>query len=350
MNSEIRTYIESCGTCTTYSTKQPAEPPVITEQPEQAWSKVATDLFSFGGKNFLATVDCYSNFIEVDYLQSTDSSTVIVKLKAHFARQGIPDVLMTDNGPQFSSTEFRRFVQSWGFRHQTSSPGYPQSNGSAEAAVKVAKSLMRKCLATKDDYFLALLNHRNTPSAGFNSSPSQRLLGRRSKTLLPITKNLLRPEVTNHSQEFQNKLFSRSNHLDKYASGRDLPPLQVGDNVRIQPIANGQRQWKEGTVMETLPNRSFIVASEDGSLLRRNRKHLRKTRESTHSQPENTYVRPEYIDSESRPENVDHQLDGNVPKEDASVTTTPAMSATDEGYRTRSGRMSRKPVRYGQDC
>ena len=101
MSSEIWTYTETCGTCATYGVKQSAENPMISEQPERTWSKVASDLFSYGGKTFLATVDCYSNFIEVDHLRNENSFTVICKLKAHFARQGIPDVLVIDNGPQF---------------------------------------------------------------------------------------------------------------------------------------------------------------------------------------------------------------------------------------------------------
>ena len=129
----------------------------------------------------------------MDHLRIENSFTVICKLKAHFARQGIPDVLVTDNGPQFTSADFKQFVKSWGFEHRTSSPGYPQANESAEAAVKVAKSIMRKCTSTNDDYFLALLNHRNTPSVGLNTSPAQRLMGRRTKTTLPSTQNQLIP-------------------------------------------------------------------------------------------------------------------------------------------------------------
>ena len=151
MSSEIWKYIETCGTCATYGVKQRAESPMISEQPERPWSKAASDLFSYGGKTFLATVDCYSNFIEVDHLRTENSFTVICKLKTHFA-QGIPDVLVTDNGPQFTSTDYKQFVKSWGFEHRTSSPGYPQANESAEAAVKVAKSMMRKCTSTNDDY------------------------------------------------------------------------------------------------------------------------------------------------------------------------------------------------------
>ena len=95
----------------------------------------------------MITVDYLTNFWEVDRLENTKSKTVIRKLKAHFARYGIPDVVFSDNGPQYTSEEFRNFSRSWDFRHKTSSPGYPQSNGKVESAVKTAKRLKRQAAA-----------------------------------------------------------------------------------------------------------------------------------------------------------------------------------------------------------
>ena len=71
---------------------------------------MATDLFAFNGDNYIVAVDYYSNFLEVDLLRSTSSSPVIQSLKVIFARHGIPDVVVSDNGPQYSSDEFRKFV------------------------------------------------------------------------------------------------------------------------------------------------------------------------------------------------------------------------------------------------
>jgi len=86
----------------------------------------------------------YSNFIEVDRLENSKSKTVISKLKQHFSRHGIPDQVMSDNGPQFSSEHFKDFSSTWEFEHLTSSPGYPHSNGMAESAVKTVKNIMKK--------------------------------------------------------------------------------------------------------------------------------------------------------------------------------------------------------------
>jgi len=90
-------------------------------------------------------------------------------------------VAHSDNGPQFASSEFAQFRKEWGFHHTTSSTRHPRSNGKAEAAVKVTKRLFRR----SEDPFLALLELRNTPTAGMSSSPIERILGRPTRSLLP---------------------------------------------------------------------------------------------------------------------------------------------------------------------
>lgn len=155
------------------------------------------DLFSFKGKEFLITVDYYSNFWEIDQLAITSASTVITKLKNHFARYGCPDTLVSDNGPQFTSQEFAHFAKAWQFEHRKISPGNSKVNGKVEAAVKTAKQLLRK----SSDIHLALLDYRNTPSQGTNTSPAQRLMSRRTKTLLPSTETLLKPQVPDTEEQ-----------------------------------------------------------------------------------------------------------------------------------------------------
>ena len=145
-------------------------------------------------QDYLIVVDYFSNFWEIDHLPNTTASTVIKKLKCHFARQGIPDIVISDNGPQFACEKFSNFAKEWGFEHRPGSPGHQQTNGKAEAAVKEAKRLLRKAKDTKGDLYLAVLAHRNTPTESMGTSPAQRLLGQRCKTQLPTTKELLMPQ------------------------------------------------------------------------------------------------------------------------------------------------------------
>ena len=150
MRSAIKDTCSSCGKCAAYGQEQPRESMLSTPIPEYPWQFVSQDLFKFERSNFLITVDHYSDYIEVDLLENTLSSTVIAKSKATFCRYGIPEVNLTDNGPQFTSMEYAVFCKEYGTQDITSSPYYTQGNGKAEAAVKVVKSLMKKA----DDYHL----------------------------------------------------------------------------------------------------------------------------------------------------------------------------------------------------
>lgn len=75
------------------------------------------------------------------------ASTVIHKLKATFARHGIPDIVTSNNVPQYKCKEFEAFGSAWEFTHLTISPHYPQSNDLPEKSMQIAKSLIKKAKA-----------------------------------------------------------------------------------------------------------------------------------------------------------------------------------------------------------
>ena len=189
------------------------------------------------------------------------------------ARYGIPLEMVSDNGPPFSSSEFKQFSEKYEFRHTTSSPGYPQSNGKAENAVKQMKRMMTKTCETKTDPYLALLEMRNLPSEGINSSPAQRLMGRRTRTMLPIHGKLLKPEVPQQTvRKLQERKEKQKNCYNRAA--RDLPPLQMNAPALMAPKP-GQQRWRPSVVVGHRSNRSYEVKTGDGRIYRRNRRHLR---------------------------------------------------------------------------
>ena len=195
MVQDFESAIAQCETCQTFQSNQQKEPMICQPIPELPWQFVGTDLCEFEGKQYLVLVDYYSDFFELDHLQDKTAKEVIAKLKSHFSRHGIPERVVSDNGPPYSSHEFAAFSRAYGFEHVTSSPGYPQSNGKAESAVKAAKSLMKKSKESKTDPYLALLELRNIPGEKVKSSPAQRLFGRRTKTSVPVSKQLLKPQI-----------------------------------------------------------------------------------------------------------------------------------------------------------
>ena len=142
--------------------------------------------FELHGLDYLVTTDHYSNFFEVDVLTSKTSKGVIDKLKPHLARYGFPDRITTDNGPQFDCREFQRFAEQY---------QRPRSNGKAENSVKTAKQIVKKAIDAGRDPQLPLLDFRNTPLEGMDSSPAQRLFSHRTRTSLPIASQLLQPQL-----------------------------------------------------------------------------------------------------------------------------------------------------------
>ena len=278
ISTKVREYVESCTICAESSDKQSAEPLIMQEVPDVPWIKVAMDIFTIKGRNYLLTVDFMSSFFEVDLLLDMQSETVINKVKQHFARHGIPSTVVTDGGTQFTSQQFKDFGSRYGFTHNISSPGNSQANGCAEAHVKVAKRIMKRCAKAKEDPYLGLLNWRNTPTEGLSTSPAQRLFGRQTKTILPTTKNVLQYE---HSAEQKAAKEGRKQQVaDRYIHRRELKPLGVGAKVRVQPTQPGKHEWEEGLVMEILPKRNYCVKTNTGKKLR-NRRLLRPVKSNT---------------------------------------------------------------------
>ena len=192
-----------------------------------------------------------------------------------FARFGIPDELVSDNGPKFASSEFKKFADAWSFRHTTSSPGYPQSNGKAEQAVQTVKRIFRKCKGTGQSEYLARLEWRKTPSEGMTYSPAERLLGRQCKTMMPATTKSLEPRFTSDKdkEELMKRKEKQKHYYDRRA--KTLPQLVAGDSVQLR--LPGQAAWTKAVVDEQVAPRSFLVTStENGKTYRRNRRQLIK--------------------------------------------------------------------------
>ena len=66
-------------------------------------------------------------------------------MKTLFARYGIPEIVKSDNGPQYSCRQFAEFAKMYGFKHVISSLLYSKSNGLVERTVQTVKSI-ESCL------------------------------------------------------------------------------------------------------------------------------------------------------------------------------------------------------------
>ena len=192
------------------------------------------------GHNFLLLVDAHTKWIEVHIVSAATSQATIEKMRKTFATLGLPEMLVTDNGSVFTSSEFAEFVKRNGICHVKSSPYHPTSNGLAERAVQTLKDGLKKMasgsLETKLVRFL--FQYWLTPQSVTGVSPSELMFGRRVRSQL----DLLRPDVQMRVEARQEQ--QRLDH-DCHARSREL---RVGDFVHVRNFNQGP-MWVPGIVV-----------------------------------------------------------------------------------------------------
>ena len=117
INKDILKHYQSCKTCIKYSKSQRSEPLQSHPTPEVPWHTVATDLFKTKNSKYLLIVDYYSRFPVLRWLGSTMSRVLVQEMKAVFAELGVPNVIVSDSGPQYTSAEFRDFMKHCQIEH-----------------------------------------------------------------------------------------------------------------------------------------------------------------------------------------------------------------------------------------
>ena len=132
----------------------------------------------------------FSCYIEIARLDQSTAQEIIMCMKSMVARHGIQEVVVSDNRPQYSCEAFKEFASDFQFRHDTSSPYYPQGNREAERAVRTIKSLLKK----NGNPYKALLAYRTTPTAtGYSSCDL--LMGRLLRNTFLTTRDQRQPQL-----------------------------------------------------------------------------------------------------------------------------------------------------------
>lgn len=313
---DIEERVAACMPCQT-SRPASSQSSLIPEHqhpvPPGPWQEVSSDLFFCKGQNYLLTVDHFSKFPFLQLLDQTTSSRVIETLAVLFAEHGSPVVFYSDNGPQYSSREFKAFAERFGFEHRTSSPLHPRSNGIAERHVRTVKALVEKS-SNFISLQIGLRTLRSTPIDSALPSPAELLYGRNTDDL----PRQGRSATSGHRERLQRRQDQqREYHNARIFRPRAEPALNPGDAVFIRNKEQGT--WQPGTVV------------------------------TPHPAPASYVVQPEAAGSGPA---VEHQND------DATETTPPPV-LVDEGRPvrrtsqdlrprlqvTRSGRVSRAPAR-----
>lgn len=282
ISKDLESFVKQCLVCTKRSVPH-KEPMIPSELPKYPWQKVGTDL---KGATFLLVVDYFSRYVETTKLVSATSSAIITALKSIFARFGVPEIVVSDNGPQFVSMEMKEFSELYRFQHITSSPYYPQSNGQAERAVQTVKRL----LSSGDDPYLTMLCYRATPLPWCGLSPAQLLMGRLIRTNLPQISEHLVPKwdfldtFRGKHQRYKDKQKCNYDLSHRVQSRSEIP---IGTEVWVSSGSHDRLRGKVTSSANT--PRSYLVETSSGEV-RRTQGHLVPVQEEIDAGQKSTVV------------------------------------------------------------
>ena len=259
MDEQIEKLAKACEVCAVLGnqlTKTPLHP---WELPDRPWQRVHIDFCGpVCNSMWLVVVDAKTKWPEVLKMSNITALSTIQKLRTVFATHGVPEQIVSDNGPQLTSKEFADFCKLLNVEHRFTPPYHPNSNGEAERFVQTFKKALEKCIRggrkVEEAVDGLLLDYRSTPHPATGLSPAFMLMGRQLRTPLEAvtanTQEIENPEVT---AKYRSQM--RQNH-DKTCRERSF---KVGDSVYVQnPQPHGDR-WFSGVITEKLGENRYNV-------------------------------------------------------------------------------------------
>lgn len=158
MDNDIKTLCENCRECNLNKNNPPKIEQHIWEPSAAPMHRVHADFVGpFLSHWFFIFVDAYSKWPEVGIVKNIVVKTIIAECREIFARYGVPQVLVTDNGRTSTSAEFTTFLRQNGVRFKYSAPYNPATNGQAERFIQTLKNLLQRMQANASIYMKRLI-------------------------------------------------------------------------------------------------------------------------------------------------------------------------------------------------
>lgn len=279
IDKDIETTVKQCQACL-YASKDPVKT-ILAPWPKtgKPWSRIHVDYAGpFDGYHFLVIVDSHSKWPEIFMTDRTTSFNTIKLLRQLFSQFGMPEVIVSDNGAQFTSIDFADFCTRNGISHIRSPPYHPQSNGQAERFVDTLKRALRKLKGeetTAEALQTFLLSYRTTPNSVLgNRSPAEVFLGRQLRTSM----DLVRP--TAPAEAWKNLEMEKDHNRRHGARERSFTR---GDLVLVRDYHNQKKVWRNGVVLRRR-GRVIYDVQVGADVWRRHTNQLRR-RDKTHDVP-----------------------------------------------------------------
>ena len=263
LDGQIEETARTCPSCQAVRCMPQPAPLHPWEWPGGPWRRLHIDFAGpFEERMFLVAVDAHSKWPEVSMMRSTTAEKTIEKLGEMFSRFGFPEQLVSDNGPQFISQEFERFLEANGVQHIRSSPYHPSTNGLAERFVQSMKHALKASqgqgsLHQRLNSFL--LSYRNIPHSTTKVAPAVLLMKKQLRTSL----DLLRPPDTKETV-----LQKQQAQVERRKSRSKERIFHAGDQVLARNYTNGPK-WVPATVIAQTGPVSYTVRTCEDIVWRR---------------------------------------------------------------------------------
>ena len=291
IDHDIENLVKACSPCIQIKSDPSPVPLHPWVWPSRPWYRLHVD---FAGplfdKTYLVVVDAYSKWPEVWEMGSTSSAKTIEVMQQLFSKYGLPEQIVSDNGPQFRSSEFGEFLSQLGVKHYRSAVYHPATNGQVERFVKTLKQALKAGYLEGQPAKRTLLNfmlqYRSTPHTVTGSSPGQLFLGRPLRTKL----DLLRPDHRKRVEQQQDK--QKYYHDERRRRQMSLSP---GDRVWIKMYRKGLHRWEQGQVQQIIGTRLVHILLSTGEQVTR---HMDQIQRAKDIEEEQTYSSDNDVDIE----------------------------------------------------
>ena len=253
MDREVEEQIRECSICANSDrTARPVTAPAAsTPWPERPWEKLAVDIrgpdSTAGIQNRFAIVviDYYSKWAEVEFLQEVSARKVVEMFQKLFNQEGIPCSVVSDNGSQFISLEFKRMLMEHGIKHHTTPVYSPATNGLCERFNRTLGGFLATAKARpgniRDQVLKMVAAYNATPQATTGKSPAELLHGRRMRTKLDVVGG---PQAETDDADVRKRVEVRQEIQRAYADSRRAPKTaELQQGMRVQAK---KPQWRKG--------------------------------------------------------------------------------------------------------
>ena len=330
LDQAIEDVVKQCEDCQQSRATPPPAPLHPWQWPTRPWTRLHIDFAGpMEGKMFLIMVDSHSKWIEVFPMTNATSYATIRYLRQLFAQFGIPETIVSDNGTQFVSAEFKEFCRLNGIRHVQTAPYHPSSNGLAERAVQVFKQgISKQSTGTLHDKISRMLfQYRITPHSTTGMSPAEMLIGRRLRSRLDLLKPCTEQRVANKQQQ------QRETH-DKHCR---KCTFSVGEKVFVKNHRKGKK-WLAGSIIKETGPVSFQVKLQDGRIIRCHQDQIRQCYTNNSENQEEPLLNDD-----------DVTMFSGTPVPQDVTANPPAENPSTPVERRYPSRVRRPPVRYREE-